>query len=50
MRHTVPVKSLDHAMVFLYLNFFSTWQINIEDIKTMKEHIWSYVVNKKSVK
>ena len=32
MRHTVPVKSLDHAMVFLYLNFFSTWQINIEDM------------------
>ena len=27
--------------------FLSTMQINIEDIKTMKEHIWNYVVNKK---
>ena len=34
-------------MVFLYFSFFSTLQINIEDIKIMKEHIWNYVVNKK---
>ena len=31
---------------FSLLLFLSTMQINNEDIKTMKEHIWNYVVNK----
>ena len=49
--NTVPVKSLDtpsHSIVFVY--FCSTLQINTEDIKTMKEHIWNYLVNKKVLK
>ena len=36
-----------HSVVFLYSFLFSTLQINTEYIKTMKEHIWNDVVNKK---
>ena len=47
-----PVKSLDtptHSVFFIYFNYFLLCRF-ILNIKTMKEHIWMYVVNKKGVK
>ena len=37
-----------HLLIQLFSLFllFSTLEINTEDINTMKEHIWNYIVNK----
>lgn len=50
---SLPVKSLDQppqSISFLYFYFFYYslhCRLNSEDINTVKENIWKYVVNKK---